>query len=190
MVLCLVNSLNFFTFPCYLGANADQQRAALAMAVLTMIFAVVRLIVEFIQLLQLKWEYFLDWVNYIEVPLFVFSIIFCAVFGTTCFCPYNFQWQFGIIAVLLGWLNLIFFLRNLPKSGIYIGMLLHISRTFLKTGILAFLLILAFSFAFYMAFFDPTLLVSWPRQPEYQWLESTFIFSRIIDKDAKLYFAK
>ena len=130
------------------------------MAILTMIFAVARLIAELFQLLQFKWEYFLDWVNYIEVPLFTFSIIFCAVFGATCLCPYNFQWQFGILAVLLGWLNLIFFLRNLPKIGIYIGMLLHISRTFLKTGILAFLLILAFSFAFYMAFFDPTLFVS------------------------------
>ena len=145
------------------------------MAVLTMIFAVVRLIVEFIQLLQLKWEYFLDWVNYIEVPLFVFSIMFCAVFGTTCFCPYNTQWQFGTLAVLLGWLNLIFFLRNLPKSGIYIGMLLHISRTFLKTGILAFLLILAFSFAFYMAFFDPTLLVSWQRSMVRKYIHCHYI---------------
>ena len=135
-------------------------RAIYAMAILTLTFAVIRLVVEIFQLVQLWQDYFLDWVNYFEVPLFLFSIIFCSVFTTDCLCPLNFQWQFGTIAVLLGWLNLVFFIRNLPKIGIYVGMLLHICRTFLKMAVLALLLVVGFSLAFYMAFFDPTFRVS------------------------------
>jgi len=135
-------------------------RAIYAMAILTLTFAVIRLVVEIFQLVQLRQDYFLDWVNYFEVPLFLFSIIFCSVFITDCLCPLNFQWQFGTIAVLLGWLNLVFFIRNLPRIGIYVGMLLHICRTFLKMAVLALLLVVGFSLAFYMAFFDPTFRVS------------------------------
>lgn len=135
-------------------------RAIYAMAILTLTFAVIRLVVEIFQLVQLRQDYFLDWVNYFEVPLFLFSIIFCSVFTTDCLCPLNFQWQFGTIAVLLGWLNLVFFIRNLPRIGIYVGMLLHICRTFLKMAVLALLLVVGFSLAFYMAFFDPTFRVS------------------------------
>ena len=135
-------------------------RAIYAMAILTLTFAVIRLVVEIFQLVQLWQDYFLDWVNYFEVPLFLFSIIFCSVFTTDCLCPLNFQWQFGTIAVLLGWLNLVFFIRNLPRIGIYVGMLLHICRTFVKMAVLALLLVVGFSLAFYMAFFDPTFRVS------------------------------
>ena len=52
-----------------------------------------------------------------------------------------------------------FFIRNVPRIGIYVGMLLHICKTFLKMALLAILLVLGFSFAFYMAFFDPTFRV-------------------------------
>lgn len=79
--------------------------------------ALVRLLFEMFQLINLKIYYVLDWVNWIEVLLFIFAIIFVFVYFTECFCPTNWQWQLGCIAVFLTWINLIIFIRKIPLTG-------------------------------------------------------------------------
>ena len=44
----------------------------------------------------------------------------------------NLQWQAGAIAVFLGWINFIWFLKRFPAYGIYIIMVKKIFVTFLK----------------------------------------------------------
>ena len=105
-------------------------------------------------------EYFLVPSNYIEIPLFILSIVFVSVFQHDCLCPTRGQWQAGFIAVFLAWIDLALYLDKLPLFGIYIQMLLKIIRNFLKVSVMAVLLLFAFGFAFYMAFYEPDLPVS------------------------------
>jgi len=63
-------------------------------AVTTIIMAVLRLTVEILQMRH-PVGYLLDWVNWLEIPLYLCSIIFVFVFATPCLCVYHWQWQFG-----------------------------------------------------------------------------------------------
>ena len=56
------------------------------------------------------WEHYDDW---IEGLMLVFSIIFVAVYRTPCLCPTGWQWQLGVVAVLLVWIDLIVLIRSL-----------------------------------------------------------------------------
>jgi len=105
-------------------------------------------------------EYFLVPSNYIEIPLFILSIVFVSVFRHECLCPSRGQWQAGFIAVFLAWIDLVLYLDKLPLFGIYIQMLLKIIKNFVKVSVMAVLLLFAFGFAFYMAFYEPDLPVS------------------------------
>ena len=88
------------------------------------------------------------------------SIFFVAVSQSNCFCPNRWQWQFGTVAVFLTWISFILFLSDLSSIGVNIRILLKIIYRFLTVSIIAILLILAFGFAFYMAFYEPKLPVS------------------------------
>ena len=108
----------------------------------------------------IMWEYFLSKTPYVEVPMYILSIVFVAVGDFECLCPSPGQWQAGTVAVFLAWFNLLHFLNKWPPLGIYIGALWKIMLTFLKVSIIALFLLLAFGFAFYMAFYEPPLPVS------------------------------
>jgi len=126
-------------------------------AILTILMTVVRFGLEVLQMVQFKQWYLLDWTNWIELVLFAFTIMFIFVFATPCLCPQNWQWQLGILAVFLAWINLVLFVQKFPVVGIYIVMFLKICKTFLWTVVLTTLLIISFGLAFYMAFYEPQL---------------------------------
>ena len=107
-----------------------------------------------------NWNYFRRLSNYVEIPLYVLSFVFVGVLHRQCLCPSRGQWQAGIVAVFLAWINLLLFLNKWPILGVYIGMLEKIILRFLTVAIIAILLLLAFGLAFYMAFFEPGLPVS------------------------------
>ena len=159
-----------------IGISGTRRNFLYLAAVVTILLALARLIIEVFQLvhwtqsknpnccgkrykLYINWEYWLDWTNYLEIILYVFSISFVIVFDR-CFCPTDNQWQIGTVAVFFAWIDLLLFLYKLPKIGIYVGMMLQITRRFLNVVIMAILLGLAFGFAFYMAFYEPTIPVS------------------------------
>ena len=53
----------------------------------------------------------------VEVPLYVSAIIFAAVFDRECLCPRDWQWQVGIAAVFLVWVDLILYMRRMRVLG-------------------------------------------------------------------------
>ena len=119
------------------------------------LFAIIKLIFEFIQFVKYRIQYFIDWVNYLEILLFVFAIFFSFVYTEDCYCPHRWQWELGAIAVFLSWIDLVIFIRKLPITGIYVVMFINIFYIFLKLVFLAILLVLAFAFSFNMLFNDP-----------------------------------
>ena len=122
-----------------------------------LLFSVIRLLFELFQVTQLRLNYFCcRWINYMEVALFIGSILFVFVFATDCFCPTSWQWQIGAFCVFLAWIDLLLLFRIVPLFGIYIVMFVVILKNFLKVAVLAFFLIVSFAFPFYMLFHDPT----------------------------------
>lgn len=114
---------------------------------------------EGIQLVTQFPGYIFDWINWMEITLYICAIIFVWVFHVDCLCPLTWQWQIGVVAVFLGWIDLIVFISKFPLTGIYVLMFVKILYTFLKMLILSILLVLAFGLTFYLAFAQPEILV-------------------------------
>jgi len=144
----------------HLGLSIHEYRFLYVGAAVTILTALLRLGLEIFQLCRHPLEYLLDWVNWMEIPLYIFSIIFTFVFATTCLCVYSWQWQIGVVAVFLGWVGLITFLQKWPVTGVYVLMFVNILGSFLKIAFLALLLVISFGLAFYMLLFEPDEMVS------------------------------
>ena len=106
-------------------------------------------------------RYIFEWM---EIILFICSIVFVWVFHADCLCPLTWQWQIGVVAVFLGWIDLI---SKFPLTGIYVLMFVKILYTFLKMLIVSILLVLAFGLTFYLAFGEPKILVYYFLLPRY-----------------------
>ena len=128
-------------------------------SIIVIFMALIRLILEAIQLILQFPHYFLDWVNWVEVLLIITSIMFVWVFHVDCLCPLDWQWQIGVVAVFLGWIVLIIFVSKFPLTGIYVLMFVNILYTFIKVLLLSILLVVAFGLAFYLAFSQPDIIV-------------------------------
>ena len=64
--------------------------------------------------------------NWIEIPMYACAIIFISVYATDCYCPYGWQWQVGVAAMLLAWIDLINLIRKLQLFDI--GMFILVYR--------------------------------------------------------------
>ena len=149
-----------YPFIYHLDLTVDEYRFLFVGAIFTIVTAIFRLAIELTQLCRHPLEYLQDWVNWLELPLYLCSIIFTSVFATPCLCVYNWQWQFGVVAVFLSWIGLISFLQKWHVTGVYILMFKNIILSFMKIAFLALLLVIAFALAFYMLFFEPDEMVS------------------------------
>ncbi len=97
----------------YTGQNYAQKISLIAVAAAIIVISIIHLFIEVGQLLMLKSNYLADWTNYVDVVLFIFSIMFVSSFSN-CLCPSTWQWQLGSVAVFLAWINLLIYLRMLP----------------------------------------------------------------------------
>ena len=108
----------------------------------------------------INWKYFFQPSNYIEIPMYILSMIFVSVIYHECLCPTVAQWKAGTIALLLAWIAFLLFVNKWPSLGIYLGMFSKILQRFLMITMMFVLLLIAFTFPFYMAFHEPALPVS------------------------------
>ena len=65
-------------------------------------------------------------------------------------CLQGWQWQLAAVAVFLAWMDLVLFIRKLPRFGIYVVMFTDILRTFTQFFPVFFLFIVAFGLAFFV----------------------------------------
>ncbi len=127
-------------------------------ASLILLASITRFVFDVIAIIQIRNVAILKYA--IRLCLYVTSFLFALVFHVDCQCIALWQWQCGVVAVFLSWLNLIIFLSKFPFTGIYVIMLIQIFYTFLKVLFLSFLLIVTFGLPFFMAFNEPSILVS------------------------------
>ena len=143
-----------------LGLTASRYQFIPFVAAVSILLSMCRIGLEVVQMITLQFEYFKDLVNWTELILYLFTIIFAWTFNTQCWCPLQWQWQFGAVAVFLSWIILIIFFQKLHLTGVYVLMFTSILLTFFKLTILSILLVVAFSLSFYMLFSLSVLQVS------------------------------
>ncbi|RDD43953.1 Transient receptor potential cation channel subfamily A member 1 [Trichoplax sp. H2] len=112
-----------------------------------LIFTLVNLITEIAQMYRQKLTYFHEFSNYVELYIYVSSIIFATPPGSE---PDFVQWAVGSITVCLTWCNLIVYLQRLSTFGIYVTMLQSALLTVAKVGVMLGFLIIAFGLSFHI----------------------------------------
>ena len=104
-----------------------------ALAVILTVISALKVLVELSQLLYgccepcrnkrsknwwLYFHYFDDAANWVELPLYIFTMIFAlSQFYSQCTCVKRWQWNIGIAALFLAWASLILFLRRIEWFG-------------------------------------------------------------------------
>ena len=109
---------------------------------------IARIIIEVLQIIHHRRDYFLHFINYMEGVLYIATIIFVSNFQLQCLPSW--QWQLGALCIFLSWINFILFLSEQPVVGIYVVMFQDIIKTFVKITPMAILLVLAFGQPFFM----------------------------------------
>ena len=143
------------------GYSVTQHNAVVAMAILTIMFALLRTCIAIYRILRLLGHYILTLPAQISEGLTIWcSIVFVSVFYSPCACPQNWQWQLGVVVVFLAWINFIIFLSRFPLIGVYVIMFFNFLWTLLKVSVLAFFVLIAFGLVFYMEFYEPGNMVS------------------------------
>ena len=122
-----------------------------------------------------NWKEFLSrsFCGAVRFLMFAFAVAFAAVFSFQCPCVTNTQWQVGVLAVFLGWINMITYIKLVPRLGVYLLMFQNVIYSFFKMLLLGLLLIVAFGLAFYMLFRTPSQMVCLPQN-------FFFVISRIV----------
>ncbi|PAA94850.1 hypothetical protein BOX15_Mlig019356g1 [Macrostomum lignano] len=60
------------------------------------------------------------------------------------------QWNVGAIGILVAWLNLVLFIRKMPRFGIYVVMFTDVFATFSRFFLVFFLFVVSFSLTFFV----------------------------------------
>ena len=106
-------------------------------------------------------NYFWNLINWVEVPLFVLSIIFSSVVLSKekTFCLLAWQWQIGVAVLWLSWIEFIFLSTQFQLIGVHALMFIRVLKTIVNFIPLALLLIIAFGLTFHFLLYQPELMV-------------------------------
>lgn len=111
---------------------------------------------ELLQIYQAKlnyvsWENLIEWITYIASLLLVIDFEVCQ--RDTGYRE-EWQWNVGVVAIFLCWINLVLFIQKFPRFGIYVVMFKDILHTFVQFFMVFALFIVAFALAFYSLFMN------------------------------------
>ena len=107
-----------YALPIYVAGLSSSDMMFLKWAAgLIILYSIVQLILEVIYFTQQLYLYFFDISTWVNVPLYIFGIIFVCVFTRECLCPFEWQWEVGIAAVFLVWAHFILYMRRMRVLG-------------------------------------------------------------------------
>ncbi len=144
---------------CILEVGLDSRLSTLTgLMTVALILAILRLIMEMYQLYSRKGVgYFNDWVNWFELAEYISIIIFLvSVERSECFCPQTWEWEVGVVSLVLSWVVLIAWLQAMHWMGIYVTIMIRIIVSFARVAIFGVLLVVGFGLTFYLLFYQPT----------------------------------
>ena len=106
-----------FTF---IPTAESEERKGILVICASLIAGMVGILValEILQVYTLGLTYLHDWTNYLEVILYITSILFISSAVHRCICAAYWQWQVGVVAVFLAWIDFLIFIRILPGGAL------------------------------------------------------------------------
>ena len=135
------------------GINTGRHtRFLLPGAVIIILLSLMYILLEVYQMFLRGYYYLKEIENYVQLVLFFFCLLFVFPVDHMCWCLPSWRWQIGAIAVFLSWMNLILLLQHMPYVGQPAIQLINVYINFITLVYLPILLILAFTFPFYMLF--------------------------------------
>ena len=128
--------------------------------------------------------YIWDLTNWIELILFLLSIVFSILVFVMNekFCLSAWQWQMGVAIIWLSWIELIFLSTQFQFIGFHALMFIEILKTLFKFLPLALLLIFGFGLTFHFLLYSPNLMVC-----EIKDIHQVFIINYILYMQASPY---
>ncbi|CAH1799596.1 unnamed protein product [Owenia fusiformis] len=97
----------------------------------------------------LSWENLLEWIMYIFAILFVVDFQGCQ---RESGIRLEWQWQIGAFCIFLAWMELVLFIRKVPRFGIYVVMFTDVLQTFIRFFLVFLLFMIAFALSYFMLF--------------------------------------
>uniref|UniRef100_A0A1I8J8D5 ANK_REP_REGION domain-containing protein n=1 Tax=Macrostomum lignano TaxID=282301 RepID=A0A1I8J8D5_9PLAT len=99
------------------------------------------------RLKYVSFENLLDWTIFGLAIITVIDISDCQ---RVCGVRTYWQWNTGTFGILTSWINLVLFIRKVPRFGIYVVMFTEVLQTFFKFFVVLLLFIIAFGLTFYL----------------------------------------
>ena len=100
--------------------------------------------------------------HWIELPLFMLSLVFSVIVVTTdrSFCLSGWQWQIGAVILWLSWIEFMFLSIQFELFGVYTLMFIRILKSLLWLLPFGLPLVAAFGLTFHFLLYKPDLKVS------------------------------
>ncbi|KAL9951430.1 hypothetical protein ACROYT_G044089 [Oculina patagonica] len=133
------------------------------------VFALVHLLREVVQIVKKRANYFTAFSNYFELAGYITTMLYVL---PSYDCKTGWHIQIGAMSMFFGWMNLILYLRKLSFYGSYVIMLATMFITLFKVLVLFLLFILSFGTTFYMLIDENELYLSLPH-----WLLTIFVMT-------------
>ena len=126
-----------------------------------LLFAVMHMCKELLQIYVERWNYFKDLSNYLDWTLHICAALFMVPYLTSqqnlddwfegMKDPSSF-WIIGIIAIFVCYTNMILFLRRYRLFGTYTSMYVEVTKTVIQVMVVFVFLVLGFALVFYILF--------------------------------------
>lgn len=104
-----------------------------------------------------KFSYIQDYSNWLEIPLFILSIIYAIIIfiaNSKSFCLSGLEWQIGIVITCLSWIELILISRQFKLVGVQAQTFWKVCTTLFEFFPFAIFLFAAFGFSFYLLLYQ------------------------------------
>eukprot|EP00118_Oscarella_pearsei_P020982 m.233078 g.233078 ORF g.233078 m.233078 type:complete len:897 (+) comp40084_c0_seq19:912-3602(+) len=137
---------------------------ATACQYLVIILAVFYVVVEIMQMVQLKLKYLQDFRNYLTLVLYICTFVFVIPIGNT---RNLYQLDVGAVCIFLAWMNFLLYLQRFEALGIYIVMFVEVLKTLLVVLGVFLVMIIAFGLSFYV--------ILYPAEPSFTNIPKAFL---------------
>ncbi|XP_066915935.1 transient receptor potential cation channel subfamily A member 1-like isoform X2 [Clytia hemisphaerica] len=135
-----------------------EATSMMVISITLIIYSIIQLFKEFIQFIMSPFDYIMDLVNYIEIGLYVTSLIFV----TTYFMDEHYRClqmehydnealrvNAGAVAIMLAFCNMLFYMKRAPFVGLIVLMFIEVLKTVISVLLIFGFIIVGFALSFH-----------------------------------------
>ena len=146
--------------------NKNAYESIRVIGYIAMILGLFRQGLELIQLYGGPIKYFKSITNWFESGTYIGCFLVVLELNDEareCGLRQDWQWQVGVISLVISWIVLLLFIRKFPRFGIYVVMFTNITKTMFDFLLVFMFFLLAFAFGFHVSFANRASFGTWWR---------------------------